>query len=175
MVTIALEPDLVADHLVRESWWLPVSAPQVLLVGALGAAIVTALILGRSKRLFRFLGITWATLSVVLALNVAFFLSNFAMALVLAAQIADTPTIPLHVIGIAYLIAWLAGFVIPGAPGGIGVREGVLVLLLAGHPGGEAAGLALGIGMRAVTTFGDVLSGAVGYWIGRGALAANRS
>jgi hypothetical protein len=31
----------------------------------------------------------------------------------------------------SYVIAWLAGFVTPGAPAGIGVREAVLVILLA--------------------------------------------
>jgi len=30
----------------------------------------------------------------------------------------------------AYLLSWLIGFVVPGAPGGIGVREATLILLL---------------------------------------------
>lgn len=32
----------------------------------------------------------------------------------------------------AYSLAWIVGFLIPGAPGGLGVRESALVLLLAG-------------------------------------------
>ncbi len=34
-----------------------------------------------------------------------------------------------RIIGI-YIIAWLVGFIIPGAPGGIGIKEAVLILLL---------------------------------------------
>jgi uncharacterized membrane protein YbhN (UPF0104 family) len=32
----------------------------------------------------------------------------------------------------AYSLAWIIGFLIPGAPGGLGIRESALVLLLAG-------------------------------------------
>lgn len=36
----------------------------------------------------------------------------------------------ISLIGISYTIAWVLGFVVPGAPGGIGIREFVLLFLL---------------------------------------------
>lgn len=44
-------------------------------------------------------------------------------------NISANITMILNVVGI-YLIAWLVGFVVPGAPGGIGIKEYILVLLL---------------------------------------------
>lgn len=52
--------------------------------------------------------------------------------------------------------AWLAGTVTLGAPAGVGVREGVLVLGLSGSLGGPAA-VAVAIMLRAITVTGDGL------------------
>jgi len=54
----------------------------------------------------------------------------------------------------AYVTAWVLGFIVPGAPGGIGVRELVLTLLLSQAAGGEQAA-ALGILHRVITVIGD--------------------
>lgn len=54
----------------------------------------------------------------------------------------------------AYVTAWVLGFVVPGAPGGIGVRELVLTLLLAPVVGRERI-VALGILHRLITVIGD--------------------
>lgn len=54
----------------------------------------------------------------------------------------------------AYMIAWVLGFVIPGAPGGIGVREMVLTLLLAPVTGKDCI-VVLGVLHRLVTVLGD--------------------
>ncbi|MBB3395045.1 hypothetical protein [Rhizobium sp. BK060] len=53
--------------------------------------------------------------------------------------------------------AWLIGFVVPGAPGGLGVREAVMImgLNLAGHPVSSATVIALG--HRLVTILGDAI------------------
>lgn len=62
-----------------------------------------------------------------------------------------------HVLGIfgAYALAWLAGFVIPGAPGGLGVREAMLYTILS--PWLPPQPLLIGITMsRLVTICGDV-------------------
>ncbi len=62
----------------------------------------------------------------------------------------------------AFAPAWLAGFLTPGAPSGVGVREAVLIFLLGpllGEPEITLAALAL----RVVTLFGDVLF----YGLGR--------
>ncbi|MCI8483826.1 MAG: hypothetical protein HFH41_05755 [Lachnospiraceae bacterium] len=56
-----------------------------------------------------------------------------------------------------YIIAWVLGFVVPGAPGGIGVREFVLTLLL-GSVVGEELILTLSVLHRLVTIIGDFLA-----------------
>lgn len=160
---------LLPDDFISDSW--QTATPTVWTAFIVLLAIGTAALFGfpGSRLVARVAGITGVTLWLVLTLNIIFFVSNFGMAMILAAFVGGQTDIPLVAFGLAYLMAWLAGFTIPGAPGGIGVREGVLVLLLAGHADGEAAGLALGIGMRAVTILGDIFSGATGYWLGRSA------
>jgi uncharacterized membrane protein YbhN (UPF0104 family) len=57
----------------------------------------------------------------------------------------------------AYTVAWVAGFVVPGAPGGIGVREFVLQFVTAGSTLGEVILLAA-VFHRVATILGDVCS-----------------
>jgi glycosyltransferase 2 family protein len=66
-----------------------------------------------------------------------------------------TRTLPWLCLVGAYVLAWLAGLVTPGAPAGIGVRESALLLLLqpAGDPSGLLAAVLL---MRLVTVGGDL-------------------
>ena len=60
--------------------------------------------------------------------------------------------------------AWIAGTLTPGAPGGLGIREGVLTLGLGPVLGsGDAAALALAL--RFVTLLGDVLTYGIGMLI----------
>lgn len=74
-----------------------------------------------------------------------------------------------QVIG-AYAIAWVAGFVVVVAPAGLGPRELVLGVLLAGAlPAGSA--VVLVIVTRLVQTVVDVAMAAAGYVLGRRAPA----
>lgn len=57
----------------------------------------------------------------------------------------------------AYMVAWVFGFVIPGAPGGIGVRELVLTLLLSPVAGQEMI-ITLGVLHRLITVLGDFVA-----------------
>lgn len=43
----------------------------------------------------------------------------------------DSVSLNISLIGI-YLLAWLVGFIMPGVPGGIGIKESILILLLNG-------------------------------------------
>lgn len=61
----------------------------------------------------------------------------------------------IQVVG-AYALAWLAGFVMPGAPAGLGIREVVLLLLL-GRTVSEGGLLTAVVLSRAVTAIGDML------------------
>ncbi|MBR6403952.1 MAG: flippase-like domain-containing protein [Eubacterium sp.] len=56
-----------------------------------------------------------------------------------------------------YVIAWVLGFVVPGAPGGVGVREIVILLLLESVIGGGLV-TTLSITHRLITIIGDFLA-----------------
>jgi hypothetical protein len=58
--------------------------------------------------------------------------------------------------GSIYAIAWTLGLVTPGSPGGIGVRDAVLVAQLSPLIGASHA-LTLSLGLRAAAVLGDVL------------------
>lgn len=62
--------------------------------------------------------------------------------------------------------AWVSGYLVPGAPGGIGVREAMMIILLTPIVGGSAA-TGLGISMRVATTAGDALAFVLGTVISR--------
>jgi len=64
---------------------------------------------------------------------------------------------------LAYL-AWVLGFIIPGAPGGIGIREVILAGLYAQELGqGMAVGLS--VVLRVITSLGDLATFTLAYWL----------
>ncbi len=63
-----------------------------------------------------------------------------------------------------FMLAWVAGFLIPVAPGGIGVRESAL-LALAAPVEGAAVIAAFALLTRLATTIGDAAIGVAGYWL----------
>ncbi|MBR3645714.1 MAG: hypothetical protein IKN54_04785 [Lachnospiraceae bacterium] len=60
-----------------------------------------------------------------------------------------------------YVIAWVMGFIVPGAPGGMGVREMVITLLL-GSVIGKSMIVTLSVIHRLITIIGDFEA----YWFG---------
>lgn len=88
--------------------------------------------------------------------------AQFAIVLMLLVPDAQLASMALAVCG-AYVLAWVAGFLTPGAPAGVGVREFVLYLLLA-QLVGQPDLLAAVVLARMVSVCGDVLFylGAVG-------------
>ncbi len=65
-----------------------------------------------------------------------------------------------------FSIAWLLGFIVPGAPGGIGVREAVILALYGPLIGnGIAAGLA--VLLRVITSISELISFGIASYIGR--------
>lgn len=70
-------------------------------------------------------------------------------------QECGPPGIWLAIAG-AYVVAWLAGLVTPGAPAGVGIREFVLLFLLQGVLSEGDVLLAVLIG-RSITVVGDLL------------------
>jgi hypothetical protein len=56
-----------------------------------------------------------------------------------------------------YALCWFVGFITPGAPGGIGVRESLLIILFSGVYG-ESAIIRTALLMRIATILGDVIA-----------------
>jgi len=90
-----------------------------------------------------------------LALHIAFFVTAGGLLWGLAAALGApaAPPAAARCIG-ALALAWLAGFVVPGAAAGVGIREAVLMVALDGVLAPEVA-LALALVFRLVTTVGD--------------------
>lgn len=68
-------------------------------------------------------------------------------------------------------LAWMLGYVVPGAPAGLGLREAVLTLGLTPVIGGAAA-VALSLAYRLLTLVSDALLAAIGFALLRRVLAS---
>lgn len=152
-----LDRSAVAPHTIRTT--------AIILLAAAVLVFTTCSYFGVFRRLF---GAATPTVVIAVLLCGLFFLGNAAMAVVLGHSLGMvSPDHPALSIGASYVAAWVAGFVVPGAPGGLGVRESVLVLF-AGSANGDMAAPALGlaVGMRLASTLGDLIcaAGAVTLW-----------
>jgi hypothetical protein len=127
-----------------------------LLIGATLAAPRVARLAGVERGLFDG-GSLWRDLLPAFAAYGAFVV---LMGLILAALVAVAFGIPstreLGIVIAGFAVAWVAGFVTPGAPGGLGVREAVMLLFLAPIVG-ESVGLVSVLLFRIVTVLGDLL------------------
>ncbi len=63
-----------------------------------------------------------------------------------------------------FALAWVSGYLLPGAPGGLGVRESLLTILLSPIIGLGAA-LGISVTMRITTMSGDFLAFLVGFYL----------
>jgi hypothetical protein len=95
-----------------------------------------------------------------IVLPVLFFFVNFVALGVslsfVAAAVAPETGVSLGFATIIFAVAWVAGFVIPGAPGGVGIRDGIIAVGL-GLAIGQGLGLAVALVHRGVSVVGDVL------------------
>ena len=80
------------------------------------------------------------------------------MSYVLLPEIAHDPAL----LCASFAIAWVAGFFTPGAPAGLGVREGLMLIILASAYD-KADALVIVIALRLATMLGDTLSFLAGY------------
>ncbi len=92
------------------------------------------------------------------ALLQATFFGGFAiLTLICALMLTQDVMLSIKLTGI-FMLAWVAGFVVPLAPGGIGIREAVLIAL-AGDIASPALILSFAAITRLMTLGGDVLLG----------------
>lgn len=103
------------------------------------------------------LSITWLPKNIPSAMlsNIAGFVSIMCGAALLGYFILPQEVSPFSA-GALFIMAWMVGFVTIGAPGGVGVREAFLVMVLTPLSGGPDA-LVFAILMRMATTLGDVM------------------
>jgi hypothetical protein len=95
------------------------------------------------------------SIATAFALYLFFFLANGLLLDTLVSTLPLTANIsPWQLAGI-FSFAWLAGFVVPGSPGGIGIREFVLTAGLEGAGLGPWA-LPIALAYRVVTLVGDL-------------------
>jgi uncharacterized membrane protein YbhN (UPF0104 family) len=100
-----------------------------------------------------------------LFLYILFFaLAGFVFSVTVALLEVGLHRIPLAILFFTYAASWFAGFITPGAPAGVGVREGMMVLILSGYIG-EPSSVAAAVFMRAITIVGDVLFFLLGWII----------
>ena len=158
--------------------WLPVeSMPLAVFAASVGAVLAFVLLprlaalLQRKRRLGAGDGIQFRLSLGKLLLSYGVFIASF-MSLGLAftllvSAVAPASGFPFLPLCGAFAAAWVVGLLVPGAPAGLGVREGILVVLLSGVVSGAAGITAIAL-LRVVTTLGDFLHFVLGTWLLRG-------
>jgi len=97
------------------------------------------------------------------ALSLAVYLVSFLASTAALRSLADTPTALPWSAWCGWLaLAWAVGYVTPGAPAGLGLREAVLALGLA-PVFGEAGALALALAYRLLTVASDGVLALAGF------------
>ncbi len=98
-----------------------------------------------------------AQITPIYLLYILFFLVNGGVFIMVANSASNSPLVSnCGLLLSVYSVSWLAGFLTPGAPGGIGVRETVMVLLLAPSITPPTA-LFAAIFFRLINIAGDIL------------------
>ena len=150
--------------------------PRVAVVAVLLGIVTLALALYwiRRRRLFTCLHVPALPPSMTLAAfacYVAFFVCS-ALLVVGLARVLDFPVASAALLCAATAASWLAGFVVVGAPAGLGVREATFVALTGATLGEDHALLLIGL-FRIVTFLGDTIFLAAGAAVMRNAQRHN--
>jgi hypothetical protein len=157
--------------------FVPSPALVAILIGLLTAGVVLGATRSRVRQ-FCIRALDWWRRSAPSrgALAVSFGLVVLAQVLValglyvVAGQIFSAGTGRFGWVAGSMALAWMVGFLTPGAPGGLGVREAVLVAMLT-RVSNPAVAVAIAVSFRGVTTLGDIAGLLVGLagtkWLGR--------
>lgn len=153
---------MVAGTLAAFGGGLPAGLPPIPRGAAVAAAVLAVVLavplaakLGGSDRARRSLIRRWLDTLLTLLWYVPFFVAC-GLCLALLLSLSHTGQLPslASLVGI-WSMSWLAGYLVPGSPGGLGVRDAALVYALSGWCGRSGA-IALATEMRLVSTLGDV-------------------
>ena len=99
-----------------------------------------------------------------IAVMLLFFISFFITGLILKLQALwffNVGTASVFELTCLFSIAWIAGYLVPGAPAGLGVREAMMVLVLSPVLGAGAA-VGLSLTFRLTTTLADAVAFVIG-------------
>lgn len=147
-------------------WAIPLALLAVLVLASVRLAPVE--VAGSRSRVLRLVGHMGGLPGARVALPaLAVYASNYILigvGLWVVGQVAGLPeTLDFPLVTAAFALAWLLGFLAPGAPAGLGVREGIMVVLLSGAASNERL-LAFVLLARLVTILGDAINFALGSW-----------
>ena len=158
LATLSLSAALFAFLLIPLVW--PAVGPGLALLVYLMSLVVMVLVLSLYQRRHLALALLW---------NSAFMTVNgFIFGTLLFLMLPEPAVQPgFWLIAVpAYILAWLGGFLTPGAPAGVGVRELIaFALLQSWYP--EAIVLAAVLGGRIISVCGDVLFFGLALWLRR--------
>ena len=100
----------------------------------------------------------WESLVIISKIYLFYFIFFFISGLLLvliSSLFLDITYYKLGTIISIFAISWFMGFIIPGAPGGIGIRETVIIYLITPVVG-EAESIVIAISLRLITLIGDI-------------------
>ncbi|MGL3606258.1 lysylphosphatidylglycerol synthase domain-containing protein [Rhizobium sp. G187] len=145
-------------HLIKEQGHQLNISPMTIfwataLIGVVG---VVAVRWARHRNPINKIRLSQANGSLALLCYSLFFVLNGVLLKILSVAVngLDISVIQLMGIGAA---AWLIGFIVPGAPGGLGVREAAMIAALSKLGVNEPAALALALSHRLSTVLGDAV------------------
>jgi uncharacterized membrane protein YbhN (UPF0104 family) len=150
-IAVAFDPRPIA--------WLPIipsSSVVIVLILAAGMAAVWTWLLRRGVGPMLLAGPT-------LCLAISFILSG--LSIYALSQALGHVDVSLAVAVGTFALAWGVGFIVPGAPAGLGVREAILLALL-GPMVGAGPAIAIALFHRLITAVVDAIAALVGYaWL----------
>lgn len=122
---------------------LPIAVPPGLLLGVVVGMFILFVAMVNARRprglsttnhVVRFavhVTPTWGAIRATIPYYICLYFINGIAVLLIAATAMDTTAGTFITLSGAYSISWVVGFLLPGAPGGLGVRESAFTLLLA--------------------------------------------
>ncbi|HMD13270.1 MAG TPA: lysylphosphatidylglycerol synthase domain-containing protein [Bacteroidota bacterium] len=153
--------------------WLPVTQIAWFPYAVAGMLIAAAFLLSLTSKKIR----TWLSsrshylsplkvFSVIFLYAVFLMMNGVSIVLLLRYVWNEPSSVSWYQYSAGFTIAWLLGFIVPGAPGGLGIREAVFVAIFSSVLGdGLAAGVA--VMMRIVTTVSDLVTFFIAARLGR--------
>ncbi len=109
----------------------------------------------------------------VLLLYIFQYVVATAMYAIPACTMFDIPKDQMALFLGTYLFSWVIGYITPGAPGGFGVREAVMMLMCSSFMDTDTITL-YAVTMRLVTTLGDILAFVLGLLLQRFCVATEK-